>query len=73
MITLGCRPDMGAQAPDSAPEPRKPNSGSWSQTPAARGLGALAALLGIGFGAHQLYRANRPKTKWVKGKDLYYR
>lgn len=73
MITFGARPDPGAQAPERAPEPRKPDSGSWAQTPAARGLGALAALLGVGYGAHQLYRANRPKQQWVKGRDLYYR
>lgn len=73
MITLGCRPDMGAQAPDSAREARKPDGVSWSQTPAARGVGLLAALVGIGLGAHQLYRANRPKQQWVKGSELYYR
>lgn len=73
MITLGATPDPGAQAPDRAPEPPKPDGLSWSQRPAARGLGVLAALVATGFGAHQIYRANRPKARWVKGSELYPR
>lgn len=73
VITLGASPDPRSLEPSGAPYAEPPSTVSLSERPAARALGALAALLGVGVVAHHMYRANVPKTQYVKGSELYYR